>query len=197
MTRAVLCTRNLHKLEELRQLLPDLELEALPDHVQLPPETGTTFVANAQIKARAAWQALGSDVLALADDSGLCVDALDGEPGVLSARFAGENAHDTDNNSKLLETLADHELPEERTARFVCVLVGVQPDGSELVAQGELTGHLAHAPHGDAGFGYDPIFIPEGESRTLAELGPATKAEISHRSRAARRFAAALGTVQS
>lgn len=184
------CTGNPHKVEELAQLLPELELEALPPGTVLPPEIGSTFVDNARIKAHAG-HAMYQDRWVVADDSGLLVDALDGAPGVRSARFAGEDATDEQNTALLIDRMAGRE-DQERTARFACVLVAVAPDGTELVAEGTVEGTIAHEPRGDRGFGYDPVFIPEGEHRTFAELGADAKARMSHRARAARELRARL-----
>jgi XTP/dITP diphosphohydrolase len=189
--RAVVCTSNPHKVEELAVLLPDFQLEALPAGTQLPPEIGETFLDNARIKAYGG-QALHADCWVIADDSGLLVDALDGAPGVRSARFAGEDATDSANTQLLLERLADCPDAERRTARFACVLVMVAPDGTEMLAEGFVEGRIAHAPSGDEGFGYDPVFIPEGETRTFAQLGGEVKARMSHRARAARELQARL-----
>src|SRR5262249_20294759 len=144
------------------------------------PEHGATFAENALTKARAAHERAGADVLGLGDDSGLEVAVLGGEPGVRSARWAGPD--DAGRNRALLERMAG--APDRRAA-FVCALAAVLPDGRELVVEGRLEGTIADAPVGDAGFGYDPLFVPEGESRTLAELGQERKNELSHRARAA------------
>lgn len=182
---AVVCTGNPHKVEELGELLPSFVLEPLPAGTVLPPEIGSTFVDNARIKALAGHE-LRPDAWAIADDSGLCVDALDGAPGVRSARFAGEDATDEANTSHLLERLAAHPDSEARSARFVCVLVAIAPDGAEYVGTGAVEGHITAARAGASGFGYDPVFVPVGETRTFAELGAAAKAQLSHRAHAAR-----------
>lgn len=182
--RAIACTGNPHKVEELAALLPALTFEPLAPDVVLPPEVGETFLDNARIKAHAG-AALHPGTWVLADDSGIIVDALDGEPGVRSARFAGEDASDEENVRLLLKRLRDVP-PHERTARFACVLVAVAPDGEELHATGFVEGHVAGAPAGDAGFGYDPVFVPEGHALTFAQLGDEVKATMSHRARAAR-----------
>lgn len=183
--RAVVCTGNAHKVEELASLLPDFELEALPAGTVLPPEIGETFLDNARIKAHAG-HAMYPDRWVIADDSGLIVDALDGAPGVRSARFAAEDATDDQNTRHLLEQLRSFEDPELRSARFACVLVMVAPDGSETHADGHVEGTIAREPSGEAGFGYDPVFVPEGQECTFAELGAEVKATMSHRARAAR-----------
>jgi XTP/dITP diphosphohydrolase len=181
--RAVLSTRNPHKLRELGVLLAPIELEPLPDEVQLPPETGTTFADNALIKARAAAVATGR--ISIADDSGIEAAALGGAPGVYSARYAGEHASDEENLAKLMR-----EVPAEGDRRvvYVCALAYVEPGGREEVVHGRCEGTLAHERRGDEGFGYDPAFVPDDYdgARTMAELIPAEKDAISHRGRAAR-----------
>jgi XTP/dITP diphosphohydrolase len=187
----VACTGNLHKVEELDRLLPDLALEALPSGTPLPPEIGATFLDNARIKAHAG-HAMFPDRWVLADDSGLIVDSLDGAPGVRSARFAGESSSDEANTRLLLERLAPYPSADLRSARFACVLVAVAPDGSEYSAEGFVEGRISSAPRGDQGFGYDPVFVPEGETQTFAELGPDAKERMSHRARAARELTTLL-----
>lgn len=188
---AVVCTGNAHKLRELAELLPEFRLEPLPDGTTLPPEIGKTFLDNARIKAHAG-AAMYPDRWVLADDSGLIVDALDGEPGVHSARFAGEGATDQDNVRKLLRQLEPFTDVDLRTARFACVLVMVSPDGEETHTTGFVEGTIAHEPAGDGGFGYDPVFVPEGHERTFAELGSEVKARLSHRAIAARELESRL-----
>jgi XTP/dITP diphosphohydrolase len=154
-------------------------------------ETGDTLEENARIKARAVARAFGT--LAVADDTGLEVDALDGAPGVHSARYAGPSASYSDNVAKLLRAL-EGVTPARRTARFATVAVARGPDGLELVARGEVAGVIAPAPRGAGGFGYDPVFAPtEGDGRTFGEMTAAEKHAISHRGRAFRALAAALG----
>jgi XTP/dITP diphosphohydrolase len=165
---------------------------ALPA-VSEPPdvtETGPTLEANAHIKAKAVSDAFGA--LAIADDTGLEVDALGGSPGVRSARFAGDDATDADNVALLLDRVAG--VPtEKRTARFATVALAAAPDGREVAVRGVVEGHLAAAPRGDGGFGYDPLFVPvEGDGRTFAEMAPAEKHAISHRGRAFRALASVL-----
>ncbi|HYH57965.1 MAG TPA: RdgB/HAM1 family non-canonical purine NTP pyrophosphatase [Thermoleophilaceae bacterium] len=188
--RLVLATRNEHKLREFRTLLEPHEVSALPDEVELPPETGETFEENALEKARAAARATGEP--AVADDSGIAAAALDERPGVRSARYAGENATDEENLAKLLR-----EVPAEgdRRAAYVCALAYAGPDGDERVFTERCEGVLAHEPRGDGGFGYDPAFVPadRDDGRTMAELSVAEKDAISHRGRAARAFLAWLG----
>lgn len=189
----VLATFNRDKRRELEQLLalPGLELIALPDvpGAVSPEETGTTLEANARIKAHAAlaWSGLP----AIADDTGLEVDALDGRPGVHAARFAGAGATYADNVAKLLAAL-EGVPPERRGARFRTVCVACFPDGAEIVAEGVLSGSIAGAARGAGGFGYDPVFVPEGATRTLAELSLAEKQSLSHRARAAQALAIRL-----
>jgi XTP/dITP diphosphohydrolase len=185
--RLVVSSRNEHKLRELAALLPGHELVPLPDHVELPPETGATFAENARTKARAAAEATGE--AAIADDSGIAAAALGGRPGVRSARFAREDASDEENLAKLLRDVPDG---GDRRVEYVCALAFAAPGRTdERVFEGRCAGTLAHEPRGDGGFGYDPAFVPDdapGE-RTMAELDPADKHAISHRGRAARAFA--------
>jgi len=175
---------NPHKLSEVTALFASapIMLEPLPAGTELPPEDGATLLANARLKARAAAHATGK--AALADDTGLEVDAIGGEPGVYSARYAGENATFDDNIRKLLERLRGiHGV--NRRARFRCVFVLADPQGKEVSAEGRLEGFIETAPRGTHGFGYDPVFVPEGMDRTLAELTADEKNAISHRARAA------------
>jgi len=186
----VLASRNPHKLRELVGLLEPLELEPLPEGVELPPETGATFADNALLKARAAAEGTGRS--ALADDSGIAAAALGGAPGVRSARYAGDQASDEENLAKLL-----HEVPAGGDTRveYVCALAYVDPDGDELLVEGRCTGVLTHEPRGDGGFGYDPAVIPDAydDGRTMAELTPEEKDAISHRGRAVRALMERLG----
>ena len=191
MVRLVLATRNEAKLVELRRILEPLvaaEVVGLADvpAYQEVPETGATFAENALLKAREAVR--HTRLPAVADDSGLAVDALNGMPGVLSARWAGRAADDAANRRLVLEQTAD--VPEPRRgAAFVCVAALVTPDGREQVVEGRLDGMLTRAPRGSNGFGYDPVFQPDGETRTTAEMDPAEKDAISHRGRAFRALA--------
>ena len=182
--RLVLSTRNPHKVRELGTLLAPHEVLPLPEEVELPPETGHTFADNAIEKARAAARATG--LPALADDSGIEAVALGGAPGVRSARFAGENASDEENLSKLLR-----EVPPDgdRRVAYVCVLAYVSGD-EERLFEGRCEGMLATEPRGSGGFGYDPAFLPadRDDGRTMAELSVEEKDAISHRGRAARAF---------
>lgn len=184
----VLATRNAHKLREFALLFEDHELRALPEDVELPPEDGATFAENALGKARAAAAATGAP--AFADDSGICVPALGGAPGIRSARWAGEQATDEDNLEKLLA-----EAPDGSELEYVCVIAFVDPGtGEERTFEGRCAGTLTSEPRGTGGFGYDPAFVPDDDhtGRTMAELTPAEKDAISHRGRAAREFAAWL-----
>jgi XTP/dITP diphosphohydrolase len=196
--RLVVATGNAHKLEEIRRLLgacvPEVatqQLELVPMTelgVPSPVEDGDTFEANALIKARACVAATG--LPALADDSGLEVDALAGEPGVRSARYAGEDATDGANNAALVAALAD--VPaDRRQGRFVCVAALVTADGRELTRRGTVEGRIVDEPRGDQGFGYDPHFVADAttDGRTNGELSPAEKDAISHRGEAFRRIA--------
>ena len=188
----VLATRNGHKLAELREILVGIEVLALDEGIELPPEDGETFAENALGKARAAALATGSP--AIADDSGIAAAALGGRPGVRSARYAGEDASDEQNLDLLIAELEPH---ADRSVAYVCAMAYVDPAGAELVCEAECTGTLAREPRGDGGFGYDPAFVPDdtpdGDSRTMAELTAAEKHAISHRGRAARELAARLG----
>jgi XTP/dITP diphosphohydrolase len=186
--RAALCSRNRHKARELEQLLPGWTIEPL-DRDDYPPETGATYYENAAIKA--AFGREHEPGWVLAEDSGLEVEALGGRPGVLSARYAPEGAPAV---AKLLDEL---EGAEERGARYVSELVLLAPDGREVRGTGRLEGRIALEARGSEGFGYDPIFIPEGEERTIAELGNEWKAEHSHRARAARALRRALADALS
>jgi XTP/dITP diphosphohydrolase len=184
--RVVLATRNEHKLREFREALPSIEVLRLPDDVELPPETGETFAENALAKARAAHAATA--LPAIADDSGIEAAALDGRPGVRSARYAGEHATDEENLQKLLDDVAAAD--GDRGVAYVCALVHVTGDGAEWLFERRCAGRLARQPRGSGGFGYDPAFIPDDydDGRTMAELTPGEKHAISHRGRAARAF---------
>ena len=178
----VLATRNPHKLREFAALLEGVEIEPLPERVELPPETGATFTENALPKARKAARTTGR--LAFADHSGIEAAALDGAPGVRSARFAGDGATDADNLARLVA-----EAPVGSALAYVCVIALVDPQtGAEHTFEGRCTGTMAPTPRGGGGFGYDPVFVPDdrGDGRTMAELTQAEKDAISHRGRAAR-----------
>jgi XTP/dITP diphosphohydrolase len=185
VTTFVLATANAHKAEEMRAVLVPLGIDLLerPAHVADVDETGETLKANAVLKARALVEATGH--AAIADDTGLFVDALGGRPGVRSARYAGEGASYDENVTKLLAELSD--VPEPRTARFVTVICVAYPDGTTACVEGELDGVITTSRSGDQGFGYDPVFAPrEAEGRSLAQLSPAEKNDLSHRGRALR-----------
>ena len=194
--RLLLATRNPGKLAELRRILAAdgparVQVLGLADVPEYPeaPETAATFADNALAKARGAVSATG--LPAVADDSGLTVDALNGMPGVLSARWVGRHGDDRGNLELVLAQLAD--VPEERRgAAFVCAAALVTPNGTELVEHGQWRGRLVRAPRGTNGFGYDPIFVPDGERRTSAELSPEEKDALSHRGRAFRSLLPAL-----
>lgn len=185
MEKVVIATHNPHKLIELRTILSAYGLEVtslgelgISDDVE---ETGTTFIENARIKAKAALDKTG--LVAVADDSGLMVDALDGAPGVYSARYAGEGGTAEMCNQKLLKELL--EVPDEkRTARFVSAICMLWPDGRELTAEGTCEGRILRAPKGENGFGYDPLFYVPSFDKSMAELDPETKNRISHRANA-------------
>jgi XTP/dITP diphosphohydrolase len=204
----VLATRNAHKIEELQRILEDAEvrilgLDAFPDAPDVP-ETGVTFAENALLKATAI--AISTGLPAIADDSGLCVDVLGGAPGVFSARWSGSHGDDLANLTLLLAQLAD--VPSgQRGAHFACAAALVVParlgelDGegghdsavaSQVVTEGRLDGVLVREPRGTAGFGYDPIFVPDGDERTTAQMSPAEKDSISHRGKAFRAMRAHL-----
>ncbi len=190
--RVVLATRNAHKVAELGRMLADsglrVELVPLPDDAPDVAETETTFAGNALLKARALSAHTG--LPAIADDSGLCVDALNSMPGVLSARWAGRHGDDQANLELLLGQLADV-ADSRRGARFVCAVALVVPGGPhdtplERVVEGEVEGHLTRQPRGTNGFGYDPIFVPDGHARTTAEMSADEKDALSHRGHALR-----------
>ena len=181
--RIVAATKNRHKIEEIQAIAGEFGMEVVsradagvPDIDVI--EDGDTFEENSEKKAREIMELCGE--ITIADDSGLVVDALGGAPGVISARFAGEDGNDLKNNKKLLSLLAD--VPRsQRTVRFVSVITMVYPDGGKIVARGECEGHIIYQPKGSNGFGYDPLFVPDGYDRTFAELSAADKNKISHR----------------
>lgn len=192
-----LATGNLHKVKELQLFLTAADLNV---HVRTPASVGgmpevvedqDSFAGNALKKARALAALIDQDAWALADDSGLCVDALGGAPGVVSARYAGAQASDSDNVEKLMQELDGIE-ERNRLARFRCCLAIVSPLGEEHVFQGECPGHIAHERRGSHGFGYDPVFVPDGEERTFAELFEDEKAKLSHRGAAMKQLVAWL-----
>ena len=194
--KAVLASHNQKKIKELREILADLGVEVLSQSdvgVSLEPEeTGTTVEENARIKARAVMEATG--LPASADDSGLAVDALDGAPGVYSARYGGEGLDDTGRWKLLLQNM---EGKPDRTCRFVCVVCCIFPDGTELMARGECPGVLAEKPAGEGGFGYDPVFYLPQLGKTMAQLTPQEKNGISHRGNALRKFKEKWETIQN
>jgi XTP/dITP diphosphohydrolase len=189
----IFSTRNKHKLREMRELLPGVELEPLPEEVELPPEHGDSFAAIALDKARAAHRATGR--AAIADDSGIEAAGLGGWPGIHSARYGGPDATDEENLAKLLREVA--EAGDERRAAYVCALALVEEDGTEEVFEARCEGYLIEEPRGEGGFGYDPAFVPletgPDDTRTMSELSRAEKNEISHRGHAARQLAGFLG----
>jgi len=192
--RAVIATNNKHKLEEIGQMLTGYSLEILSmkdvslDGLEII-EDGASFEENAIIKAKAVMERTG--LLALADDSGLEVEALDNKPGIYSARFAGEQGNDKANNEKLLKLL--EAIPqEERRARFVCVIAAVFPNGETVTVRGECYGIIGFEEKGATGFGYDPLFIVPELNKTFAELGSEAKNKISHRARALEELKEAL-----
>ena len=182
--RLLLASRNPNKLRELRAALPEWEIDLL-NAPEEPVEDGETFLDNARIKARHGRLHAPADVWVAGEDAGIEVAALGGLPGVHSARWTTRHVE---------HLLAELDGVGDRRARYVCELVAIGPDGSEIRAGGTLEGTVAHEPRGSEGFGYDPIFVPEGESRTVAELGDAWKATNSHRARAARRLALLLAS---
>jgi XTP/dITP diphosphohydrolase len=185
----IFATGNRHKLREMRELLPGVELQPLPEGVELPPEDGESFAAIALEKARAAHRATGE--AAIADDSGIGAVALDGRPGIHSARYGGEGASDEENLEKLLREVAA--AGGERGAYYVCAIALVEADGAEHVFEARCDGRLIERPRGEGGFGYDPAFVPDDtgadDERTYSELSQAEKNAISHRGRAARHLA--------
>jgi XTP/dITP diphosphohydrolase len=187
---AVFASRNEGKLRELRALLPGWDVELLGD-VEMPEETGATFYENAAAKARFA-QRVEPGRWTIGEDSGLEVDGLGGGPGIRSARYAGEDASDEENVAKLLDALAGVE-PGDRGARYVSELVVLTPEGQELRGTGTLEGVIAAEPKGSEGFGYDPVFVPADERRTVAELGNEWKRGHSHRAAATRALLRDLG----
>jgi XTP/dITP diphosphohydrolase len=189
----ILATRNRHKLAEMAELLPAIDLQPLPPEVEMPPEDGDSFEANALIKARAARRATGEVVIA--DDSGIAAADLGGAPGIHSARYAGEGAGDEVNLDKLLREV--DAAGGHRRAAYVCAIALIDEDGEERVFEARCEGRLLEKGRGEGGFGYDPAFVPDDtgprDQRTMAELSPAEKHAISHRGRAARMLAGHLG----
>ena len=183
--RIVAATGNAHKIEEIGKITGRFGFELIPMRdagvFTEPEENGETFEENSYIKAAAVFTACGE--ASLADDSGLCVDALGGAPGVHSARYGGEHGNDALNRKKLLEALKD--VPDgERTARFICVITLLLPGGEKLVGRGECPGRIIREERGEGGFGYDSLFVPDGFDQTFAELPQEVKNTISHRANA-------------
>jgi XTP/dITP diphosphohydrolase len=212
MAHFILASGNRHKLAEFGRILAPHRVVAMPDGITLPPEKTVSFAENARDKAAALAQALaasdsafasgpdraepgsGANVFYLADDSGLEVEALGWAPGVTSSRYAGREGDDQANISKLLAALDGRTGAGARRARFVCALAAVAADQRHFAARGEWWGTIATAPSGSGGFGYDPVFVPEGETQTVAELPQARKDGLSHRARAARALLELLHT---
>lgn len=193
--KVVIASRNDHKIEEMRRILEqgglDIELVGTGEFPDLPDveETCATFAANALLKARAVSEFTG--LPAVGDDSGLCVDALNGMPGILSARWSGTHGNDRANLELLLAQISQVP-PDRRGASFVCAAAYVHPDGTEFVVEGQMSGALIDTPRGENGFGYDPVFVPHGHQVTSAEMTSELKDSISHRGKALASFAAAL-----
>ena len=198
--KVVIASRNEHKIDEMRRILNEaglsLDLVGIQEFPDLPDvdETGTTFAENALLKAREICAFTG--IPAIADDSGLCVDALGGMPGIFSARWAGTHGNDLANLQLLLAQIS-HVAPDRRTASFRCAAAIVMPSGAEEVVEGIMAGRLIDTPRGTNGFGYDPIFIAEGYSITTAEMDSANKDAISHRGRAIAALASTLAQLLS
>lgn len=185
--RFVLASANPGKIREMREILSEYDIDIISRSdlgIDLDvEETGSTFMENALIKARAISEAAG--LPAIADDSGLVVDALDGQPGVYSSSYGGD---ELDSSQRYLYLLEKMKGMEQRTARFVCTIVCVFPDGDCISAQGECRGSITNAPAGTGGFGYDPVFLVCGKDKTMSELTPGEKNEVSHRGEALRKF---------
>ncbi len=197
----VLATRNSHKATELKRILEELNLDCelltVADFPGAPEveETESSFEGNALLKARALVKFTG--LAAIADDSGICVDALDGNPGVLSARWSGALENVDEANLDLVLKQVKDVPTESRGAKFVCAAVAVFPDGQEMVAIGEMLGHLLNAPTGENGFGYDPIFVPQGFEISTAQMSAVEKDAISHRGKALNQLAHQISAVIS
>jgi XTP/dITP diphosphohydrolase len=189
----VVASHNPGKVREIRELLEPYGIKtrnAAELNLPEPEETGSTFADNAALKARAAAQASG--LLALADDSGLAVEALDGAPGIYSARWAGPQKNFSGAMERVQRELRERDA-KDCAAKFICALALAVPSGEIEIFQGEVHGHLEFPPRGEKGFGYDPIFVPDGMSRTFGEIDPAQKHAMSHRARAFEKFIAATG----
>ena len=189
--KATLVSQNVHKARELGRLLPGWAIEPI-GVAELPEETGATFYENARAKALFGRAVGEPEAWMIGEDSGLEVEGLDGRPGIRSARYAGEGASDEENTAKLLVEL-ESVAGDGRRARYVCELVCIAPGLEEYRGTGTLAGRIAAEPRGSAGFGYDPVFVPEGEERTVAELGDDWKARRSHRAAAAAALRKAVG----
>ena len=189
--KATLVSKNAHKARELGRLLPGWEIEPI-DVSELPEETGATFYENARAKALFGRAVSDAGVWMIGEDSGLEVEGLGGRPGIRSARYAGEGASDEENTAKLLVEL-EGAAEDGRRARYVCELVCIAPALDEYRGSGTLAGRIGTEPRGSGGFGYDPVFVPEGEERTVAELGDDWKARRSHRAAAAAALRNAVG----
>ena len=192
--RAVLASKNAHKLEEISKIVEQFDLQlVLQSELGIDvdvEETGTTFEENSMLKARAVMEKSG--LPAIADDSGLMVEALDGVPGIYSARFGGDRCRSDRERYEYLLSLLETVPEERRTARFVSVITLLYPDGTAVVARGECPGVILRGPRGENGFGYDPVFFVEEDGKTMAEMAPERKNEISHRARALQALAAKL-----
>ena len=192
--RAVLASKNAHKLEEISKIVEQFDLQlVLQSELGIDvdvEETGTTFEENSMLKARAVMEKSG--LPAIADDSGLMVDALDGAPGIYSARFGGERCRSDRERYEYLLSLLENVPEEQRTARFVSVITLLYPDGTAVVARGECLGVILRGPRGENGFGYDPVFFVGEDGKTMADMAPERKNEISHRARALQALAAKL-----
>jgi XTP/dITP diphosphohydrolase len=189
--KATLVSKNAHKARELERLLPGWEIEPI-EVPELPEETGATFYENARAKALFGRAVGDAGAWMIGEDSGLEVEGLDGRPGIRSARYAGEGASDAENTAKLLVEL-EGAAADGRRARYVCELVCIAPGLDEYRGSGTLAGRIGTEPRGSGGFGYDPVFVPEGEERTVAELGDDWKARRSHRAAAAAALRKAVG----
>jgi XTP/dITP diphosphohydrolase len=189
----ILATGNPHKVREMSEVLPGVDLKPLPKGIELPPETGDSFEANALIKARAAHAVTGE--VTIADDSGIEAADLGGAPGIYSARYAGEGASDEENLAKLLREV--DAAGGERRAAYVCVIALIDEEGHEYLFEARCEGTLLREGRGTGGFGYDPAFVPDEtgphDDRTFSELTPAEKHAVSHRGKAARMLARHLG----
>ncbi|MDW7675981.1 MAG: XTP/dITP diphosphatase [Bacillota bacterium] len=194
--KLILATRNKGKISEFKELLKDtgFEITGIEQYpfLQEVAETGSTFAENAALKAE--YVANATNILAVADDSGLAVDALNGAPGINSARFAGVHGDDQANNDKLLMLLAKVP-PEQRTGRFCCAIAITPPGGATIIVEGVCEGTIASEPKGDKGFGYDPLFIPEGYKVTMGQMPDEEKNKISHRAKAVAKAHDIIGKV--